>query len=323
MDHRDYGDHAAVQDAEWRRRVRESAQADVRAMLRATRRRRAERWLVTATVLVAILAVLMLLVGVGMFDRAPRAAEPGPTGPSGALTQTVDVSAPFARTPAATWADGVAGVTVPAPMQVGEFSADEVAAATGQVRQAVIASRLDRAMLVRHDPSAYLALLAPDSRKQLEPLFGTGLEPQAQALVSLIAPETPLLSAEPKVTGGMTVEAGGPDELVVHTNFLFAYAFEPEDPSAITDPMDIIVVVRAEVDYVLRKGERWVSSSQGLWYGHVGGFGYSIACDWYKKGFLAPAFRDRALTRVPTPRQDRAAYFDPKSELPAESGCPA
>ncbi|GAA4438201.1 hypothetical protein GCM10023148_45180 [Actinokineospora soli] len=323
MDHREHGDHAAVQDAEWRSRVRESARADVRAMLRATRRRKAERWLVTATVLVAIVAVLMLLVGVGMFDRDHPSAQPGPAAPDAIAGQVYDPAAPFARTPAATWADGADGITAPTPMQVGEYSAEEVAAATDLVRRALIASRLDRDLLVGHDPAGYLGLLAEDARKQLAPLFGSGLEPQAQALVSLIAPDNPLLAAEPKVTGSMTVEAGGPNQLIIHTNYLFAYAFQPDDPAAVADPMDVIVLVRAEVDYMVLKGPRWTEGSQGLWYGHVGGFGYSIACDWYKKGFLAPAIRDRSASHVPHPRQERAAYFDPKADLPAESGCPA
>ncbi|MGW5052241.1 hypothetical protein [Actinokineospora sp. NPDC004072] len=321
MDHREYGDHAAVQDAEWRSRVREAARADVRAMLRATRRRRAERWLVTATVLVAIVAVLMLLVGVGMFDGDRPAARGDRPGAGPAAARTLDPAAPFAGTPAESWADGADGIHVPAPMQVGEFSAAEVAEATELVRRAVIASRVDRSMLVDHDPSGYLGLLAEDARKQLAPLFGTGQEPQAQALVSLIAPDSPLLPVAPKVTGTMTAAAGGTGELVIHTNYLFAYAFAPG--AAVADPMDAVVLVRAEVDYIMRKGPRWSEGSIGLWYGHVGGFGYSIACDWYKKGFLAPAFRDRSVSHLPTPRQDRRSYFDPAAELPAESGCPA
>lgn len=322
MDHQEYGDHAAVRDAEWRSRVRASARADVRAMVRAARRRRAERWLVTATVLVAVLAVLMLLVGVGMFDRDPESAAPAPDRSRASAAFAVDAARPFARTPAADWADGAAGVVVPAPMQVGEFDAEEVAAATDLVGRAVVASRLDRAMLVEHDPGTYLGLLAPDAREQLAPLFGTGREPQAQALVSLIAEDSPLLPVEPKVTGGMRVEAGGPGELVVHTNFLFAYAFDTTGAEPVADPMDMIVVVRAEVDYVLRSGPRWTADSRGLWYGHVGGFGYSIACDWYRKGFLAPAFRDRSVVHRPS-RHDRTSYFDPGAPLPAERGCPS
>ncbi|MGH3861910.1 hypothetical protein [Actinokineospora sp.] len=320
MDQREFGDHAALRDAEWRDRVRASARADVRAMVRATRRRKLERWLVTSMVLVAIVAVLMLMVRVGMFDRVlAKTEEPGAaSAPVISDRLAADTDRPFDHTPASGWTDGAAGIVVPPAMQVGEFTKEQVASATALVRDALVASRLEPLLLVQHDPSRYLSLLAPDARKQLAPLFGTGNEPQAQALVSLVSKGSPLLPVEPKVNGRMWAEAGGPGELVVHTNYVFAYAFEGPQT---TDPMDSVVVVRAEVDYVLRSGGRWTAGSQGLWYGGVGGYGYSISCVEYKKGFLAPAFRDGdKIHRVP--RRDRDTYFDPTAPLPAESGCP-
>ncbi|SDD52485.1 hypothetical protein [Actinokineospora iranica] len=306
--------------------MRESARADVKAMLRSTRRRRIERWLVTSMVLVAIVAVLMLMVGVGMFDRVFAKSEERAADGRGeqmtSLVPAVDFSRPFERTPAAAWADGAAGIETPPPMRIGEFSADEVASAAARVRDTLIASRLDPALLRGHDPSRYLGLLAPDARRQLQPLFGTGREPEAQALVSMIADGSELLPVEPKVKGTMRVAAGGPDELVVHTNYVFAYAFAADPTASPVDPMDFVVVVRADVEYVLRDGPRWTAGSQGLWYGNVGGYGYSISCDAYKKGFLAPAYRDEGLTHT-SQKQDRGTYFDPNAALPAESGCPS
>ncbi|GLZ37721.1 hypothetical protein [Actinokineospora sp. NBRC 105648] len=327
MDQREYGDHAALHDAEWRSRVQESARADVKAMLRATRRRRVERWLVASMVLVAIVAVLMLLAGVGVFDRvfaeSKGGTAVGESGNAESVLPAVDANRPFARTPAADWADGEAGIQAPPPMRVGEFSAEEVATTTARVREALIASRLDPALLTGHDPNRYLGLLAKDAAGQLAPLFGTGREPQAQALVSLIDGDSKLLPATPKVSGSMKVEAGGPGELVVRTNYLFAYAFAGDPDSPPKDPMKIVVLVRADVEYILRQGSRWTAGSQGLWYGDdVDGFGYSIACDAYKRGYLAPAYRDRGATHVP-PKQDRTAYFDATAAIPAESGCPA
>ncbi|WP_436495147.1 hypothetical protein [Actinokineospora sp. HUAS TT18] len=321
MDQREFGDQAALRDAEWRNRVRAAARADVRAMMRSARRRRVERWLVTSMVLIAVIAVLMLMVRVGLFDKVlADSGAPADGEPTVSAGYAFDPAKPFAQTPAEGWADGAAGITVPPAMQVGEFTAEQVADITAKVRDALIASRLDRTLLVGHDPSRYLGMLAPDIRKELQPLFGTGGEPRAQALVSLIADGNPLLPVEPKVTGKMTASAGGPGELVVKTNYVFAYAFEA--PNA-NDPMDAVVVVRAEVDYVWRSGGwRWTESSQGLWYAGVGGYGYAISCEAYKRGFLAPAFRDKTIVHK-TPGRDRDSYFDPSSDLPAESGCPA
>jgi hypothetical protein len=140
-----------------------------------------------------------------------------------------------------------------------------------------------------------------------------------QSLVSLVADGSRLLPVHPKVTGTMTVKVGGPGELVVHTNYVFVYAFHTDAPDKIVDPMDILVVVRAEVDYVLRTGDRWTRGSQGWWYGETGGYAYSIACDAYRRGFIAPAFTDRTASEA-TPK-DRGRYFDPTSTLPAASGC--
>lgn len=324
MDQREFGDHAALQDVEWRNRMRAAARADVRAMVRASRRRKMERWLITSMILIAIVAVLMLLVRVGVFDKVlATSGEAQMTGePVKSETFAFDAAKPFERTPAAQWPDAAAGIVAPPAMQVGEFTAQQVAEATGLVRDILIASRLDPKLLVQHDPSGYLSQLAPDARKKLEPLFGTGGEPQAQALVSLIADDSTLLPVEPKVSGKMWAEAGKAGELIVHTNYVFAYAFEPPAQKTLNDPMDIIVVVRAEVDYIQRTGGHFAVDSHGLWYGKVGGYGYAISCEAYKRGFLAPSFRDRGVVHK-VPGRDRDAYFDSTAQLPAESGCPS
>ena len=133
----------------------------------------------------------------------------------------------------------------------------------------------------------------------------------------MVAPDARLLPVEPKVTGRMWPEAGASGELVVHTNYVFVYAFDTPQPT--TDLMDVLVVVRAEVDYVLRAGDSWTSGSRGWWYDRAGGYAYSIACDAYRKGFLAPVITG---PKTATSSQDRAAYFNPDAPLPAASGCP-
>lgn len=175
-------------------------------------------------------------------------------------------------------------------------------------------------MLVDHDAKGFLGALAPDARRQLEPLFGSGREAEAQSLVSMAAEGSRLLPVDPKVNGRMSVTPGGQGELVVHTNYVFVYAFHTDNPDKVVDLMDILVLVRAEVDYVLRAGPRWAASSQGWWYGATGGYAYSIACQAYHKGYLAPSYTERTTSE--TPSQDRSSYFDPESTLPASSGCP-
>jgi hypothetical protein len=295
-------------------------------MLRTARRRRRERVVVLGIVGVAIALVVVLLIQIGFFKGllpGSGTATPPATG-TGAPTQpntlALDPSHPFADSPAASWPDGAAGIALPAAQAINGYTAEQVGTAVRQVRDVLVASRLDRRMLVDHDADAYLNAFAPDARRQLEPLFGTGREAEVQALVSLAAQGTQLLPVDPKVAGSMSVRAGGAGELIVHTNFVFVYAFNPAAPDKIVDLMDILVVVRADVDYILRTGSRWTPGSQGWWYGAASGYAYSIACDAYHKGYLAPAFTEHGAGEATS--QERAVYFDPKSALPAASGCP-
>lgn len=308
-------------------RVHRAASADVRQLLRTARRRRHARWLAGGLVVLAVGAVLTLLVRAGTFDplfgAEPAAAPPTGTAPA-AATKTapmLDPSRPFDATPAQDWADGAAGIAAPPPEAVNGFSTEEVAAVTALVRDVLVASRLDRRLVVDHDPTAYLAKLAPDARSQLEPLFIGGREPEVQSLVSMVSDTATLLAAQPKVDGEMKVAAGEPGELVVHTNYVFVYAFEPQRPTRLVDAMDVLVVVRADVDYVFREGDHWTASSQGLWYDVATGYAYSIGCATYRKGYLAPASTERAVTASRS--REPATYFDPTSPLPATSGCPA
>jgi hypothetical protein len=187
------------------------------------------------------------------------------------------------------------------------------------VRDVLVASRLDPRMLTGHDPAQFLDLLAPDARRQLAPLFGDGREREVQSLVSLVAAGNPLLPVDAKVSGSMSVEGGDAGELVVHTNYVFAYAFQPGKPVRLVDAMNVIVVVRADVDYVVRAGERWTPGSRGLWYGDASGFSYSIGCDSYRKGYLAPAGTEPSVRSAPV--GERAEFFDPTAPLPPAGGC--
>jgi hypothetical protein len=301
--------------------VAQAATADVRELLRAERRRRRGRWLAGGLVLLAVGAVVTLLVRTSVFQ--PVAGDPSRGGPPAAAANDravlLDLKKPFASTPAAKWADGDAGIVLPAAKAVQGFSASEVADAVQSVRDVLVASRLDPRLLTTHDPGRFLDLLAPDARRQLTPLFGDGRERDVQSLVSMVATGNTLLPVDAKVSGSMSVDDGDAGELVVHTNYVFAYAFTPDKPTRLVDAMNVIVVVRADVDYVVRAGDRWTPGSRGLWYGDATGFSYSIGCDSYRKGFLAPAATEPSVSASPAP--ERAEYFDPAAPLPPAGGC--
>jgi hypothetical protein len=317
--------HPAADDAAWTGAARRAtANADVRALLRSARRRRHARWLATGLISVAVGATALVLVQTGTLDRVlgdePAAKPKTDVRAPARQGPMLDPASPFASTPAADWADGADGIATPPATAIRDFTVEQVATATEQVRDVLIASRLDRRMLIDHDSSGFLAKLAPDARRQLEPLFTRGREPEVQSLVSMVAKGSVLLPVEPKVDGEMSVRAGDAGELVVHTNYVFVYAFEPEGPTRLVDAMNVLVVVRADVDYVLRDGDKWTANSQGLWYGDAIGYAYSIGCDAYREGYLAPAASERSVTS--NPHREPGSYFDPASPLPATSGCP-
>ncbi|GAB3435869.1 hypothetical protein [Actinophytocola sediminis] len=315
----------AAEDAEWAGRLRAAADADARQLARAARRRRQARWLAGGLTVVVVAVLGIVLVRTGTFTElfaedtagTPSVSRiaPAPT----VASPMFDENRPFTSTPAADWAGGTSGIVTPPARRVGEFSQEQVTLALARVREILVASRLDRDLLVDHNPRRFLSLLAPDARRQLEPLFSGG-EPLVQSLVSMTSADSRLLSAEPKVQGEMTVSAGDAGELVISTNYVFVYAFEPEEPLRLVDAMNAIVVVRADVDYVLRASDRWAEGSKGLWYGEATGYAYSIGCEAYLRGYLAPASAERAVTTQP--EQTRSSYFDPRSPAPPPS-CPS
>lgn len=308
-------------EVDWAVTVERAASEDVRQLLRAEQRRRRGQWLAGGLVVLAVGAVATLLIRSSLFAPVAGDAVADGTQPVQSVAQ-LDLTRPFASTPAADWANGAEGITLPEAKAVGGFSAEQVAETTALVRDALVASRIDTRMLAGHDPGGYLGLLAPDAKRQLEPLFADGREPEVQSLVSMVAGGTELLPVAPKVSGSMSVRPGDADELVVHTNYVFAYAFRPQGPTKLVDAMNVIVVVRADVDYVLRDGDRWTPSSRGLWFGDASGFGYSIGCDAYRKGFLAPVAAEPSVNAPSDDRQPNA-FFDPTAALPAAGGCHA
>ena len=73
-----------------------------------------------------------------------------------------DPAKPYANTPAANWGNGADGITLPTPVAVGDFSAQQVGAAEAAAKQVLVAGHLDNQVLVDHDPSAFLVAARAD-----------------------------------------------------------------------------------------------------------------------------------------------------------------
>jgi hypothetical protein len=270
----------------------------------------------TALISVGVVAALVVAVVV-LRNRAHH----GATGSSPSTTNTVmnesvgvDLSQPFLATPAAGWADGAAGIVTLAPAPVGSYTAEQVAAGYGRVRQLLVTERLDPAVLKGHDFERVLTLLAPAARAQVDM---SRPSQNAYLTATRIADGFDLLPVEPKVTGTMSAAQAPDGALLIHTNYLFAYAFVPDDPAEITDPMQIVTVDRFEADYTITD-DRWVAADRGVWMTTVRGFGYAVACTAYKRGELAPGFSE---PRTGVQADDKKQAFDPNRPIPTTSNC--
>ncbi|MFC0113351.1 hypothetical protein [Kibdelosporangium aridum] len=270
----------------------------------------------TLTVGVAVVA------GIVAFNEVRGTAEPRTVDVKAAAPPVqVDFNRPFIGTPAAEWPDGAAGIIAPPAKAVGPFTAQQVEDAYAQVRQILITSRLDRAVLEQHDVERYLKLLAKDSQKKMRPVFGNDPH-EAHAYATRLAAGYTLLPAEPKVRGRMWAEQGAKaGELVVHTNYVFAYAFGIDEPDRLRNAMDIVAVGRWDVDYSVL-GDKYTPNSRGIWPSRSHGFTYSMGCDALRAGYLAPAYSQRRATESPDNQsEDRTAYFDPDAEVPSQATC--
>lgn len=204
-------DGSSRSDEEWERFLRESVAGaadapmepsararDVAKRLRAEPDRSPEGWRSytparpkrrTGWYVVGLLASLVLLVValapgriVDLFagddsDSAPLAAETArPTqAPPAEAAQRPTLDEPFRGSPAASWASGAAGITVPKAGAVGWMSAAGVERALARSRDFLVASGLDRGVLRGERPEKAIALINPhqkDVQDLLKPLSG-------------------------------------------------------------------------------------------------------------------------------------------------------
>jgi hypothetical protein len=237
---------------------------------------RRPRWLVavvaggSAAVLVAAALAGSRVLG-WWGDDEPAA---GPQ-PSHTPTEPVD---PFAGTPAEDFAEGADGIVLPEAEAVGDFTADEVADALEQVREALIAARLDPAVLVDHDLEPFLAALASDQASAVQAAIeasGYGPFPTLVASGAVLAPE------QPRVEGYIAYEAAtaGPRDspiINVVSRFVWVYPFDP-----------FLVVIRDELIWEVAVVRPWIESSRGVWLADVTANAWGVDCD-YQRGTLRP-----------------------------------
>jgi hypothetical protein len=154
---------------------------------------------------------------------------------------------PFQSSPASKWANGAAGIVLPAAKPVGQYSATQVESAYQTTKQMLIAAALNKQTLLGGAPTAFADLLTPQQRTE----FTSGLDkigtkkgqpPSSRGIVISFAPgTTKLIGSVIKVHGSMQARAtthNGEPVLEIDVNYLFTYAVEP--PKAPANWMRIV-----------------------------------------------------------------------------------
>jgi hypothetical protein len=169
---------------------------------------------------------------------APTTASVAPTTASITPT-TADAeppALPFAGTPAQSWADGAAGIVIPAARPVGDFTAAQVEAAYQTSRKLLVAGNLNKTTLLGGPPTAFADLLTSQERTEFlgslnsKGVDNTGRPRSTRVEVTSFAPGSAELIGVIKVRGSMSAKSvvfSGATALAINVNYLFAYAVEP------------------------------------------------------------------------------------------------
>ncbi|MBN6037768.1 hypothetical protein [Amycolatopsis sp. 195334CR] len=276
------------------------------------------------TGLIVLLAALLMTAAVGLaiyltpVDPEPKAAadRAAPAPP----TWSQDKARPYLGTPAHDWAEGEAGIDLPEPEAIGGFTAEQVGTALGKVKEYLVASRVNRAVLTGDEMEPVYATLSTNLRDVLR----NQLRDNPAAMPSYatkIAPEFRLLPGGPKITGTIWAEPGAQKgELLIRTNMVYAYAFDVDDPRRATQPIDTVSAVRMDNEFLYRDGRTWGAGNRGIDAVRGQGFFHFSACSQAVRGRLAPAYSGR------TPGTADAAnasfeYFDPAAPIPDQMKC--
>jgi hypothetical protein len=210
---------------------------------------------------------------------APHVSASAPAGPP---------ADPFTGSPADRYANGQAGIAVPAAYAVGSYSAAEVQAAYAEARKLLIASNLDPQTLNGGSPDGLANLLTAQQRTFfVSRLNKIGADKQGYPLstrgwVTSFAPGAmQFVGNTIKVHGTMSAavaQDNGRDVLRVHADYLFVYAVEP--PHEPADWMRIVDRNYGNVDFAtwddpggqLEPWLNWRSSRAGARCGINDGF---------------------------------------------------
>ncbi|MFH8253476.1 hypothetical protein [Streptomyces roseolus] len=176
--------------------------------------------------------------GDGGQDATPLAAETGPPqeAPEAGPGRRATLAEPFRGSPAARWADGAAGITVPEAKATGWMDAAQVEQALGRSRDFLVAAGLDPRVLRGARPTEAITLLNPhqkDVQQYLRAALSAGTptpDTDPLLLFSRFRPErTRLVGDVVKTRGRLTYREGKRGAVEVTADVTFVYPVTPAD----------------------------------------------------------------------------------------------
>jgi hypothetical protein len=234
---------------------------------------------------------------------------------------------PFAGTPADHWADGAAGIRLPAARPVGEYSVAQVESAYQLTRKLLIAANLDKRTLLGGSPAVFASLLTSQQRARFltgldkRGLDKTGYPRSTRTMVMSFAPAgAQLVGSVIKVHGTMRARAatdkGGYPVLDIDVDYLFVYPIDP--PHRPTAWMRVI----NEVSWTVSFGN-WAGAASPFepWVTGTGIGGISGALCGTTDGYQHPDYPDTGARPSVSPT---GTPVDPyQMGRPAPPGCHA
>ncbi|MEU8777794.1 hypothetical protein [Streptomyces sp. NPDC048606] len=304
-----------------------------------TRQRgRAKRGLKAAAAIACIAALAVIVVrpelvidrltgetrdGAGSTSAAPLPAESvRPTAPPPPVDpDRPTLKDPFRGSPALQWADGEAGIEVPAASALAGMSQEQVAGALAKAKTFLVAANLDPATLRGERPQAALALLDPRQPKVPEQVERSLTRPTKEDDPATLFTRFDPAEVRPvgdvvKVRGSMRAEAGDPGELRVVADYTFVYPMTK--PTTAEDRDVQRTIVRRQITFSLLDPSRWQATKGRLQLHTYDSEWSNVRCE-ATGGFLHPDF-PQDVADGPQPSGPAVDPYDRSRDIEGE-GC--
>ncbi|WP_433362101.1 hypothetical protein ACQPZX_29740 [Actinoplanes sp. CA-142083] len=261
----------------------------------------------------AIVAALLIAAALPVLRGwLPHLALPDHTARTAVQPALTAAGGPFTGTVADKYPVGQAGIVLPKAKAIDTFTVAEVDAALKQVRRALIAGRLEERMLVRHDTSAFVALISPAQRPEAK---RWAKESRMSGVATWIDPAVKLdPKYPPRVSGKVTfgvVTYEGRQHLQVTTNFVWVYAFKQGEPP--------YAAVHDSVVWEFYKASEVSAKYRGMqvidWHSYF----FAMDCVASDKNLLSPNRHPRR--GFDRDHEDSDDYLSPDHPLEVRDGC--